>query len=133
MIQFAGRGRILARPTVTKSVNDFVAAEAGTSVGFVTSPVGAQYSYTAGTTTFSPTNAKKTPPNTAITFTANVTVPPDVTIEEYHWDFGDGHTDVGPVVVHTYTHEDEHTQAVLRITDSRHRRWFGRKTMYVVS
>lgn len=48
----------------------------------------------------------------------HVIPPPEVTILEYFWDFGDGHTGHGPIVTHTYEVPDPTTSISLTILDS---------------
>lgn len=44
--------------------------------------------------------------------------PPGVSILEYFWDFGDGHTGHGPIVTHTYEVPDPTTSISLTVIDS---------------
>ena len=38
-----------------------------------------------------------------VTFDGRISLDDDGTVEQWSWDFGDGHTGVGPIVEHTYT------------------------------
>lgn len=48
----------------------------------------------------------------------HVIPPPEVTILEYFWDFGDGHTGHGPIVTHTYEVPDPTIAISLTVLDS---------------
>lgn len=49
---------------------------------------------------------------------SHVILPPGITILEYFWDFGDGHTGHGPIVTHTYEVPDPTTSISLTVLDS---------------
>lgn len=49
---------------------------------------------------------------------SHVIPPPGVSILEYFWDFGDGHTGHGPIVTHTYEVPDPTTSISLTVLDS---------------
>jgi PKD repeat protein len=51
-----------------------------------------------------------------VTFDASPSYDPDGTIVEYFWDFGDGTTDTGAIVTHSYPEVGVYT-TILRITD----------------
>lgn len=48
----------------------------------------------------------------------HVIPPPGISILEYFWDFGDGHTGYGPIVTHTYEVPDPTTSISLTVIDS---------------
>jgi hypothetical protein len=48
----------------------------------------------------------------------HVIAPPGISILEYFWDFGDGHTGHGPIVTHTYEVPDPTTAISLTVLDS---------------
>lgn len=48
----------------------------------------------------------------------HVIPPPGISILEYFWDFGDGHTGFGPIVTHTYEVPDPTTSISLTVIDS---------------
>jgi hypothetical protein len=48
----------------------------------------------------------------------HVIAPPGITILEYFWNFGDGHTGHGPIVTHTYEVPDPTTSISLTVLDS---------------
>lgn len=54
-----------------------------------------------------------------------------LTITEYRWDFGDGVIGYGNPVTHIYRVANFQTQASVRLTDSKGRRWFTRAQMYL--
>lgn len=56
--------------------------------------------------------------NTALTFTATVVTPANLTVIEYRWDFGDGVIAYGPIVGHTYTMPSPQTAVSLVVTDN---------------
>jgi len=58
--------------------------------------------------------------------------PPGVSILEYFWDFGDGHTGYGPTVTHTYEVADPDTEISLTVLDSLGREWSTSKTLSLV-
>lgn len=129
----AGNGTVLAVPVVDDTINAIRVPDPDVAVSFVTSPVGATYTYTAGTVTFV-TTEKYTAVNTSITFTATVTLPstpPSLAVVEYYWDFGDGTFGYGNGATHTYTIANQNCQAVLRVTDNYGRHWFCRKQIYL--
>jgi len=55
--------------------------------------------------------------NHSIVFDASQSFDPDGTIQSYVWDFGDGMTGVGAIVVHTYESPGEYT-VTLTVTDN---------------
>jgi|GEM_PF-2893195 len=55
-------------------------------------------------------------PDTAITFDGSDSFDPDGTIVNYQWDFGDGITDTGVSIIHSYPTEDIYTVS-LTVTD----------------
>jgi hypothetical protein len=59
----------------------------------------------------------------------HVVPPPGVTILEYAWDFGDGHTGHGPTVTHTYEVADPDTAISLTVLDSLGREWSTQKAL----
>ena len=62
----------------------------------------------------------------------HVVPPPGVTILEYFWDFGDGHTGHGPTVTHTYEVADPDTEISLTVLDSLGREWSTSKALSLV-
>jgi hypothetical protein len=73
--------------------------------------------------------AYTTPTNTLLTFTALVTIPFDVTVIEYKWDFGDGNIGYGATATHTYSAAAPQTQATLIVTDSNSRISFNNRIL----
>lgn len=59
----------------------------------------------------------------------HVVTPPGVTVLEYFWDFGDGHTGHGPTVTHTYEVADPDTGISLTVLDSLGREWSTQKAL----
>ena len=62
----------------------------------------------------------------------HVIAPPGVSILEYFWDFGDGHTGYGPVVTHTYQIPDPNTAISLTVIDSLGREFSTSKALSLV-
>ena len=62
----------------------------------------------------------------------HVVPPPEVTILEYFWDFGDGHVGHGPIVTHTYEVADPDTAISLTVLDSLGREWSTQKALSLV-
>ena len=128
---FESSSRIVVDETPGDNINSTKTATETEQISFTTSPTGTMYTYTVGATAYNLDN--RTPPNTAITFTAEATFPEDRYALEYHWDFGDGHEGFGPEVVHEYEIENPHIRAVLRVTDDTGRNHFVGKQLYVIS
>lgn len=59
----------------------------------------------------------------------HVVAPPGITILEYFWDFGDGHTGHGPIVTHTYEVPDPTTSISLTVLDSLGRQFSTSKAL----
>jgi hypothetical protein len=55
--------------------------------------------------------------NHSMVFDGSTSFDPDGTIQSYIWDFGDGTSADGPIVVHTYEHPGEYT-VTLTVTDN---------------
>jgi hypothetical protein len=70
---------------------------------------------------FSPVGSFNIPANASLNhsmvFDASNSFDPDGTIQSYDWDFGDGSTASGPIVVHTYEQPGEYT-VILTVTDN---------------
>ena len=62
----------------------------------------------------------------------HVITPPGVSILEYFWDFGDGHTGHGPIVTHTYDIPDPNTTISLTVLDSLGREFSTSKALSLV-
>jgi len=62
----------------------------------------------------------------------HVITPPGVSILEYFWDFGDGHTGYGPIVTHTYEVADPNMAISLTVLDSLGREFSTSKALSLV-
>lgn len=138
-------------PDASTTINTPRLAEGTPDVSFTTTPQGAPFDYTAGTTVYT-TTATFTAINTLITFTPTIVLPAGLTALECRWDFGDGEIAYGtpPLmtstslltsptlltsgnfdVIHTYRIAQQ-CQAVMRVTTSDGRRWYARRAMYLI-
>lgn len=62
----------------------------------------------------------------------HVIPPPEISILEYFWDFGDGHTGYGPIVTHTYQVADPTISISLTVLDSLGREFSTSKALSLV-
>ena len=62
----------------------------------------------------------------------HVIPPPGISVLEYFWDFGDGHTGHGPIVTHTYEVPDPNTAISLTVLDSLGREFSTSKALSLV-
>jgi hypothetical protein len=62
----------------------------------------------------------------------HVIAPPGVSVLEYFWDFGDGHTGYGPIVTHTYEVPDPNTAISLTVLDSLGREFSTSKALNLI-
>lgn len=121
-----GTGEAIVVPSLPSISDEITATDP--EVSFTTSPQESQFTYTVGSTTYSPAGAYWSMVNGTITFTATFA---GATVIEYHWDFGDGVEGWGNPVTHIYEIPNQHIQAVLRVTDTLGRRFYTRKQMYL--
>lgn len=95
------------------------------------SPHRESFSYSVGSTVYSPDDTYFAHIGEEITLTATVSIPDDIWIVGYEWDFGDGVKGFGNPATHTYALDNTHMQVGLTITDNLNRKWRARKAMYL--